>query len=248
MMQQSPKINSHATLAPLRNVSSCLIAMESVVNRPSHLSGMIAFYGPAGYGKTTAAIFVANEFRAYHVEVKSTWTQKAFLLNICREMGIQKPAKVIYELAEQVSEQLASSGRPLIIDEFDHVIKKGYVELVRDLSDGTGAPILLIGEEQIDANLQRWERFHRRILDWIPAQPADMSDAECLRDLYCKSVQIADDLLTKVVDVSNGSISRIVSNLDRIQRNTLTQGNNTVNAEQWGNQRLDNGRSPSRRG
>ncbi len=33
------------------------------------------------------------------------------------------------------------------------------------------------------------ERFHNRVLDWVPAQPASLADAKHLRALYCKRVK-----------------------------------------------------------
>ncbi len=238
---------NHPSLAPLRNVGACLQAMETAINRPAHLSGIISFYGPSGWGKTTAAVYVANEYRAYHIEVKSVWSQKGFLKNLCKEMGIKNPAKIAEDIADQVIVQLATSGRPLIIDEFDHIISKKYTKLIRDISDGTGAAILLIGEENIDISLSNSERLHGRVMDWVPAHPANIGDAVALRNLYCKDVDIADDLLAKVVEISNGSIRRICSNLERIQRTTINMGATSVNAETWGDQRLDNGKAPTRR-
>ena len=85
---------------------------------------------------------------------------------------------------------------PLIIDELDHMVKKGAVELIRDIHDGSQAAILLIGEERLPAKLERWERFHGRVLDWVPAQPADLDDCRHLANLYCHNIKIADDLLS----------------------------------------------------
>ncbi|WP_207214001.1 hypothetical protein [Solidesulfovibrio carbinolicus] len=58
-------------------------------------------------------------------------------------------------------------GRPLIIDEMDHVVERNAVELVRDLYEASRAAILLIGEKALPGKLAQWERFHGRILDWV---------------------------------------------------------------------------------
>ena len=63
-------------------------------------------------------------------------------------------------MAEQVCEQLARSGRPLIVDELDKLVQKKSVELIRDLYEGSGAAILLIGEQQIPDKLAKIGRAH----------------------------------------------------------------------------------------
>ncbi|MEN1522998.1 hypothetical protein AAIH38_36195, partial [Pseudomonas aeruginosa] len=72
------------------------------------------FYGPTGFGKSVSAAWVANRRRAYYVQAKSVWTRKHTLKSILGEMGI-KPGATLPEMADQIAEELAASGRPLII-------------------------------------------------------------------------------------------------------------------------------------
>lgn len=220
MNQEVQNVN---TIAPIQNVSRCMDTLERAMNRPAHLPGIIAFYGPSGWGKTTAAAYIGNVFRAYRVEVKDSWTRKGLLESILVEMRI-KPAKTIYEMARQVAEQLAISGTPLIIDEFDYIVKKNNVDLIRDLYDTSGAPILIMGEENLETNLRKWERFHNRVIDWVPAVPADMADTKHLAKLYCDKITITDDLINNLLDTMNGNVSRICINLNNIQEYALQQG------------------------
>jgi DNA transposition AAA+ family ATPase len=155
----SNNFNSPAgTMAPLTNVGICLKALQRSLARPAHLPGMVCFYGPSGWGKSTAAAYVTNKLNAYYIECKSSWTRKAILNAILSEMGIM-PENTIYQMADQVYEQLAISGRPLIIDEMDYMVSKGAVEIIRDIYEGSKAAILLIGEERLPKKLERWERF-----------------------------------------------------------------------------------------
>nr|WP_249123784.1 ATP-binding protein [Pseudomonas aeruginosa] len=71
-------------------------------------------------------------------------------------------------MADQIAEELAASGRPLIIDEMDHLVAAGQVELIRDLYESSQASILLIGEEMLPTKLKKYERFHGRVLSWVP--------------------------------------------------------------------------------
>jgi len=237
---------STGTVAPLRNVGLCIKALERSMNRPAHLPGMVAFYGPSGFGKTFAACYTANKYNAIYVECKYTWTKKALLSAIARESGLT-PAKTLYELTDQICEYLALENRPLIIDEMDHIVEKKAVEIVRDLYDGSQATILLIGEEKIPQKLKRWERVHGRILDWVPAQPADMEDARVLAKFYCSKVEIQDDLLSRVAEVARGSVRRICVNLARIEEEALGQGLEKIGLAEWGNRPLWTGDAPARK-
>lgn len=204
------------TVAPLRNVGLAYAAMQRAMTRPQHLPGLVAFYGWSGMGKTVAASYVANKTRAFYVECKSTWTKKALLLAMVNEMGLI-PARTIYEMVDQVAEHLVATRRPLIIDECDHIVEKKAVELIRDIYEASNAPILMIGEEQFPAKLQRWERFHNRVLVWQQAQPADMDDVRHLARLYVPNTDIADDLLTEVWRSSRQSVRRIAVNLENVR-------------------------------
>lgn len=247
MTQQPPMVNVNSmTTAPLQNVALCNMAMERALNRPAHLPGMVAFYGPSGWGKSTAAAYVANKHRAYYVECKSTWTKKFLLLSILTEMGIA-PAKTIPEMTAQISEQLVLSQRPLIIDETDHIVTKKAVEVIRDIYEGSNAAILLIGEENMPAKLREWERFHNRMLSWTPAQPCDLDDTRALARMYCRDVTIADDLLERILEVSRGAARRICVNIEHVRQETLVQGDNTMNAATWGQRTLYSGEAPKRR-
>jgi len=234
------------TIAPLTNVSLCVSALELAISRPAHLPGMVSYYGPSGYGKSNGAAFAANKFNAYYVECKSTWTKKAFLSNVLKEMGMAQ-AKTIPEMTDQIAEQLALSGRPLIIDEFDHMVDKKAVEVVRDIYEGSNAPILLIGEERLEDNLTHWERFHNRILKWVPAQPASADDAGLLRKLYCQKVIVEDDILNKLMEVTKGCVRRICVNLYNVQEFALENGMSQISLAEWGNQPFYTGKAPKRR-
>lgn len=235
-----------ATTAPLTNVGLCMAAMRRAMDRPRHLPGMVTLYGPSGWGKTTAAVYVANETRAYYVQANSGWTRKAMLLATLKAMGI-RPAGTIHQMTDLAAEQLALSGRPLIVDEMDHLVTRNAVEVVRDVYEASGAAILLIGEEHLPAKLKRWERFHGRMLDWVPSQPAGMRDAAHLRVLYCRRVVIADDLLARIVETSRGSVRRICVNLARAEAEALRLGLDAMDLEQWGGRELFTGEAPRRR-
>ena len=171
-------------IANINNLSLVSVAMERLVNRQDGLPGLGVLYGPSGFGKTTATVAVANETRAYYVQLRSAWSKKTLLEKICFEMGLP-PARTAAGCLDVICEQLAASQRPLILDEADYLVThKGLVELVRDIYEGSQAPLMLVGEEMLPTKLKKFERFHGRVLAWVPAQPVDLADAEELAKVY----------------------------------------------------------------
>jgi DNA transposition AAA+ family ATPase len=234
-MQENGKKTDFAayTVAPLTNVGLCSGAVERAMRRPGHLPGMVCMYGPAGWGKSKAATYCALKHRGYYIQCQETWSSRAILHYILATMGIS-PKQRVWEMAEQCCEQLAKSGRPLIVDEMDKMVQKKSVELIRDLYEGSGAVVLLIGEQNIYDKLQRWERFHRRVLEWVQAAPADIEDAAHLRRLYHPEVEIAENLLAKITEVSAGSAGRICLNLAQVAQFAATVGLDAVSLQDWG--------------
>ena len=53
MQQNDTAVNTG--IAPLTNIALCLGTLRRAMDRPRHLPGITVFYGPSGYGKSTAA-------------------------------------------------------------------------------------------------------------------------------------------------------------------------------------------------
>ncbi len=244
MQKDSPNVNLPGK-APLANVGLTLAALKGAMDRPTHLPGIVVLYGPSGLGKSTAATVATVQLNAYYVQAKSSWTRKAVYQSILKAMNIN-PARTMYDMEEQVAAQLALGRRPLIIDECDHLVNKGIIEVVRDIYESSNAAILLIGEEYLPGNLARWERIHNRVLQWVPAQFADMDDARALRDLYCHRVAVADDLLTRIHELSKGVVRRICVNLELAQQAGLELGLAEIDLAAWGSRPFYTGKAPVR--
>jgi len=211
----------NTTIAPLRNVTLLAELVDRVQTRKPGLPGMATFTGFSGYGKSVAAIYAANRYRTYHVQVKSVWTRKKLCTAILQEMEI-KAAATIPDMVDQIGEQLSLSGRALLIDEADILVSKGMIEVVRDIYESSQSSIILIGEENLPNSLKKWERVHGRMLDWVQAAPAALSDAKHLAKLYCPGITIGDDLMTALHEKASGSVRRICVNLDRVREKAET--------------------------
>lgn len=235
------------TIVPLTNVALLAAAIERASSRPAGLPGLVVMYGPSGYGKSLAASYSANQHRAYYVECRESWTKKAFLLAILREIGVI-PAKTISEMVDQIAEQLSRSGRPLIVDDVQYVIDKAAANVLTDLYNASEGTIILIGEERVPASMGRLERLHNRVLEWVPAEAASLDDVRALAARSYADVQIADDLLALVNDRVRGCLRRVAVNLYQIHQEALANGWDRVDVATWDEREIHTGQPPARRG
>lgn len=221
--------------APLTNMNLAMQTMHRLENAADGVPRMGLFYGPSGFGKTTAAAYVAANSGAAYLLARSVWTHRAFLEALARELGITHLRATAARMMDQIIEQLEHDPRPLLIDEMDHLVTRKMVEVIRDIYEATQVPILMIGEEALPAKLKEWERFDNRILVASPAQPSDTHDGRLLRDLYCRKVAIADDLVDHFTERCRGVTRRIVTNLQEAQTVAIDElGVMTLDRAAWG--------------
>lgn len=243
----STTISSVKGIAELSNLHTADVAIERALNRSYGLPGMVCMSGPSGWGKSVAATIIANRRRAYYVQARSVWTRKATLAAILQEMSI-KPATTISDMLGQVAQELAQSGRPLILDEMDYLAKNDTgVNLIRDIYEASQGTIMVIGEEGLPDKLKKFENFHGRFLAWVKAQPVTHEDAIKLAGIYAPDIEIGDDLLSKLIDISHGSVRRVSVNLEMIQEEACDVGWNKVGLSEWADRELYTGEAPRRR-
>jgi len=235
-------------LVTISNVVLMLEAVETVKNRGLNLPGMVTFYGYSGLGKSMAASYVARTYKnVAYVEVKSVWTKKTFLEKVCKEMGMD-PSKTCASMLDQIAREMAMRDVLLIIDEFDCLVDKKAVLVVKDILDASEGTILLIGEEHLPQKIDKYEHFSNRILGHFAAQPASLEDVKILRDFYTKEVEIDDELLIRIIKETRGCIRRIVVNLEQISEKVKQQGKSSITAKEWQQEDLSTGKAPKARG
>ncbi len=233
--------------AQLTNMSLALRTLMDCHHAGESSPRMGLFYGYSGYGKSVAAAFAAARLAAAYVEAKSVWTQRSILEAIATELGIVKLERTTAKIFDQIVDLLNNEPRPIIVDEMDYLVKKSFVEIIRDIHDATRVGIMMIGEEALPTKLKEWERFHNRILIATPAMPASFEDACALRDHYCRRVDVADDLVMHIRDACKGVTRRIYVNLERVQRLAAEEGEEAVDLNWWGNRPVTTGDVPVRR-
>lgn len=234
-------------IVPLTNVGLLSAAIDRAHNRPMGLPGLVVMYGPSGLGKSVGAAFAANLHRAYYVECRDTWSKKAFLQAILREMGIAA-GQTLSVMVDQVAEQLSRSGRPLLIDDVQYLLEKAVANVLTDIYNASQGTIVLIGEERVPNSLAKLERLHNRVLEWVPAQPATLDDLRRLAQASYPTLKFEDDLLDDLRHKVRGCLRRVAVNLYRVYNEAQTQCWDSVDLAGWGSRGWFTGEAPVRRG
>lgn len=234
-----------AAIATLDMVAATL---ERLSNRRLGVPGIGVLYGPSGWGKTFSTNTLANESRAYYVQMLSAWRSKDLLSKILAEMGVAHGKSTVSKLLDMVTEQLSASRRTLIIDEFDHATKSdALIELTRDIYEGSQGSLLLVGEELLPRKLEAWERFHSRVSTWAPAQKVSLDDSTKLAPIYCPGIAVTEDALARLVTLSKGSVRRVVTCLTAIHEHSQLYALEQVDEATLAGIKLPSDRAPERR-
>lgn len=205
------------SVAPLKNVAACLTVANRIINRPPGVDGLGVFFGPSGYGKSKASLFVQHKKQALYLEVFDFWTRKLFVEALLGELEVANPRGTIGTMMQQAIRLLKDDpNKLLIIDEADKLVDKGMIELVRDIYKGAKIPVLLVGEERLPEKLKHYERCENRVSAFGMANPCDVADAAVLGSLYQPGLTFADDLLSHIVGETKGVASRIVASLAEV--------------------------------
>lgn len=231
-MNEPLKVNRPA---PLKNVSAFAMLLQTMVDRDPDLPGLAVFSGRSGDGKTKAAVYGANKYRAAYVECGQFTSARSLLSDILKELGEPEPRGAIETLKNHAIMLMASAPRrPLIVDEVHFIAHKRFVDLLRELSDKSGAPLVMIGEGRLPKMLEAFERVHNRVLEWLTAVPCDAEDFALLVTNRCGNVRVSPDLGAAILDMTQGNTRRIVINLATVSKVAQLTGKSTIDLADFG--------------
>lgn len=231
-MTEHMKVNRPA---PLKNVAAFSGLLQKMVDRNGDLPGLAVFHGPSGWGKTKSAIYGANAYRAAYVECGQFTTARSLVSSILMEIGEPKPRGSIEDMKNRAIMLMAANPyRPLIVDEAHFVASKRFVDMLRELSDKSGAAVVMIGEEMLPVALEQFERVHNRVLEWLPAQPCDAEDFALLAHSRCRGLKVMPDLASAILDKTRGNTRRIVINLVRVHEISQQTGATEIDLATFG--------------
>lgn len=229
---QSDLFQPGQQVAKLTNVAFAIEAINQVTNVDDlGAPHMAVLFGPPGFGKTQAAMFLAHPQgrNAVFVSIRMFETTKTLAQLLCLELGIviksQWPVSMLYD---QIVKRLQQLGRPLVLDEVDYIAEKSTIDFIRTIHDNTTVPIFLIGEQDLKRKLlSRHERFHDRVLVWKEAQPCDALDVKKLAAHHAGDLKLGPEVIDGLVAKTGGVARRVYNELKALREECKRAGTDT---------------------
>lgn len=224
-------------MAMTTNVRRFLAAVRELTDRPLGIEGMGLLWGQPGEGKSTTVAYATNTLDGIFLRANACWTVTSMLQALTLELG-QPQGRFKAPMVEASTRCLMEQPRPVFIDEADYLLRKpDMLDIMRDIYDTTGSPVILIGMESFARKVQTNGRFARRITQWVEFRGISLADARTVADTVCEA-EVDDDLLGRVYEAARANIGRMTTGLSRIEQFSRINKVDTVSLEQWGNRPL----------
>ena len=146
-----------------KNVKNLITLFNEVQNLPPNIPKLALVYGEHGLGKTHSIIWWATRNDAIYVRANNEMTQNGLLQAISEELG-ERHYYYMQENYNLILKHLKQNPQIIIVDEVDYLVgNKNVIEILRDIQDNTGVPIILVGMGAMDKKIARFKHFEDRI-------------------------------------------------------------------------------------
>ena len=207
----------YAKFAKTSNVSRFLAGITILEERGAGEAGMLLVKSEPGYGKTRTTKWWTVQEGAAYVRATASMTPNWLLREIARELSLA-PEASNERLMGQVVGFLSRNPRPLVVDEVEHTMHDRIVlETVRDISDLTEIPVVLVGMEKAELKIKRYAQISSRIAHVVTFLPASIEDVKICCDTLCE-VEVAEDLAAEIHRQTGGRVREILNALALVER------------------------------
>ena len=146
-----------------QNVKRFVDLMDTLKNAPVNLPKLALVYGGFGLGKSQTIMWWVTYNDAIYVRCNHKMSARWLLTEIVEELD-DVPTYLTSLLFKQIKDKLRERPKILVVDEVDFLLNNSSaIEIVRDLHDKIGIPVVLVGMNLAEAKLKR----HKHIYDWL---------------------------------------------------------------------------------
>ena len=145
-----------------KNVKNFVSLMDELKKLPFNIPKMALVFGDYGLGKSQTIQWWVDKNDSVYVRAVQSMTGRWLISEIAEELG-EEPFWHTQETFAVVENCLKRNPKTIVIDEIDYLINNDVIELIRDLHDKTGSPIVLVGMGAADKKLARYPHLCDRI-------------------------------------------------------------------------------------
>lgn len=212
-----------------RNYTKFMEGMTALEARGSVECRLVVVDGLPGLGKTTILHRWAAMEQCIYLRAKTEWSAYWMMSELLIGLGVSDAEiprgheKRFRACIAALSERLARSHTArqqfaIVIDEADHVSgKSALVDTIRDFTDLTEVPFVLVGMGRIRDNLTKHPQTASRISRYIRFEPAGIDDVQVFLDRKC-AIPVAPDLAAFVAQATRGFNREILEAIVSIER------------------------------
>ncbi|WP_028319614.1 AAA family ATPase [Desulfobulbus elongatus] len=204
------------TFAMTQNVRRFMAGLE-VLRRPvKGRIGIMLVYGPYGTGKTEIGDWCYTNHAIPYVRATDGITRRELLANIVSALE-EAPKYRSADIFEQLLNILDEQSKPIIIDETDYLVASGIIETVRDISDMTNAPIILMGMDTLEKDLKNYAHLIDRVTVRVRFELFSQAEIANYAEQVCE-VRLTDDAIAFVHLHGKGRLRMTTTWLERAER------------------------------
>ena len=207
-----------------KNVKKFVSLMDRLKKLPPNIPKLALVYGSHGLGKTKTLIWWATKNDAIYVRANNDMTQNGLLKEIMLDLNI-RPFHSMQDNLDEILKYLRQDPKILIVDEVDYLFNKNAIEILRDIQDNTGTPIVLSGMGVVDTKIARYKHFDDRLYKKLKFEHYNEEDIrEILNEMT--DLSFTDDA-TRYLASRTNQFRKIVQTLDELEKiaetNNLTE-------------------------
>lgn len=199
-----------------KNVKNFVSLMDSLQKLPPNIPKLALVYGEHGLGKTHTIMWWAIRNDAIYIRANNEMTQSGLLKAIVEELD-ERPFFYMQENYKLILKHLKTDPKTIIVDEVDYLIgSKNAIEILRDIQDSTGSPLVLVGMGLVDKKISRLKHFDDRLFKKLKFEHFNQEDIEkILNELT--DLEFNEEAL-KYIATRTNQFRKLVQHIDQIEK------------------------------
>lgn len=194
--------------------------------------------GVYGIGKSELTERWAADSGYVFVRAKETWTKRALLDELADKMGLAKHGRN-QEVQARIIGKIAVDMVPIIVDEADFLVRStaSLLEVLRDITDMTGAMCFLVGMEHFPMKVARYAHIASRVAKVVEFEVLSLADVKATVAVKAE-VKITDELVALIHQQSKGRMRLVLNAIANVEQWAQANSWTSVNAAQVAGKQL----------